>query len=293
MLEGLAAAARRRGRRGARRPAADLLGLPVALRDPDLRVRAWAAPPGLRLTTAPSLPPAVARRAGPATRWSGSAGPAVGGPAAGPALGVAGATWSRSSSSTGEPAGYLDVGEMGRPLGPRTRRRRQAAAALSLLLLADVRAARGRPHPRRRARRPGPGSPGRPTSAGSPPGSVLDLDRPTCWSGSRSPRAVRPPTAGGVTAALRRAGPTPPPAEPDAVVGSSGWRRRRGRRHARGPRAPPRGPGPVAAAPGSPGRRVRGRPGPRGFPAALAATQEVDGIVAALGGPPRSSPSTS
>src|SRR5438132_270638 len=38
---------------------AEMSGRPVALLDADLRLRTWAAPPGLRLTAVPGLPAAV------------------------------------------------------------------------------------------------------------------------------------------------------------------------------------------------------------------------------------------
>ena len=117
-----------------------LLGRPVALLDPDLRVRTWAAPPGLRLAAPPSLPPGslavpdlcdALRRLGPER------------PSAVLARGLTRRHLMAVLRTEGEPAGYLDVIEMGRPLDPTdTPVTEQAAGVLSLQLLAEMRAAR-------------------------------------------------------------------------------------------------------------------------------------------------------
>ncbi|MEU6698450.1 helix-turn-helix domain-containing protein [Pseudonocardia sp. NPDC046786] len=121
--------------------AAELLGLPVALRSPDLgRVRCWSAPAAFRLDAPPPLPatalavPGVRRavaRLGPARPSVVLPPDPVHGPARRHLLAVL----------TGEDgvAGYLDVAELGRPLRPAdTPAAEQAAAILSVQLLGET-----------------------------------------------------------------------------------------------------------------------------------------------------------
>lgn len=271
---------------------ADLLGRPVALLDPDLRVRDWAAPPALRLTAPPSLAPLALDV--PAVRDAldglGPEHPSVR-LAPRPAHGLARRHLVAVLITDGELAGYLDVIEMGRPLGPAdTPVAEQAAALLSLHRLAETRAAR--------------------TAAQTRDDVLADLLRGSRAASDlrrlalhvgldlRDPHLlVRLPVAADrsaarcrdeATAVLARALDTAAPAlaEPDAVVALvrlSG------------------DPGPPALR--AVHRRLRdaldGLAGITGvrravvsgvcrelpdFPAALAETREVDGIVAGLGG---------
>jgi len=118
----------------------ELLGRPVALLRTDLRVRTWTSPPGLRLSAPPSLPPAAL--AVPAVREAvGGLGPDTPSVLLAPRLGLTRRHLVAVIVADGEVAGYLDVIEMGRPLGPAdTPVAEQAAALLSLQVLAENRA---------------------------------------------------------------------------------------------------------------------------------------------------------
>ena len=269
-----------------------LLGLPVALLDTGLRVRTWAAPPGLRLDDPPSLSPAVAEVPAvvDALVGLGPARPsAVVAPC--PARGVGRRHLVAALVVDGDPAGYLDVSEMGRALGPSdTVVARQAAAALSLLDLADVRAARSAARTRDdvvadllRGSRAGPDIRRLAGQAG------LDLDRPHL--------VVRLPVAAdrsaaecrsAVTGALAPAGAEPPPslAEPDAVVVLVELAPDAGPPEQRAVHHRLRAVLDAVAALTGERRAVVSGPcrDPADFPAALAETRDVDAIAAALGG---------
>ncbi|TCK25917.1 PucR family transcriptional regulator [Pseudonocardia endophytica] len=269
-----------------------LLALPVALLDAGLRVRTWAAPPGLRLDSAPSLSPVV--RDVPAVRDAlaglGPARPsAVVAPC--PAHGVVRRHLVAVLVVDGQPAGYLDVAEMGRALdGSDAVVARQAAAVLSLLDAADLRAARSAARQRDdvvadllRGSRAGPDLRRLAGQAG------LDLDRPHLVvrlpvAPERSAAACRSDVA---TALAGPGGGVPPNlAEPDAVVvllelatdaGPPEQRAVHQRLHAAVDA--------VAACTGVRRAVVSGIcRDPADFPAALAETRDVDGIAAALGG---------
>lgn len=116
----------------------ELFGRPVALLDGDLRLRTWAAPPGLHLTEVPGLPNGVRGaldQLGPDRRS-----------VLLPADRGRGLTRRHLVAALvveGAVAGYLDVIEMGRPLGPADAPvAEQAAAVLSVQLLGEARAAR-------------------------------------------------------------------------------------------------------------------------------------------------------
>ena len=268
-----------------------LLGLPVALLDAGLRVRTWAAPPGLRLDAAPSLSAAVRDvpvvddvldGLGPA-RPSAVVAPC-------PARGVGRRHLLAALVVDGATAGYLDVSEMGRALVPSdTTVARQAAAALSLLDLADVRAARSAARTRDdvvadllRGSRAGPDIRRLAGQAG------LDLDRPHLLvrlpvAADRSAAACRSPVAAAVAT-----GDTAPPslAEPDAVVvllelaPEAGPPEQRAVHHRLRSVLDT-----VAALTGQRRAVVSGTcREPADFPAALAETRDVDAIAAALGG---------
>ncbi|GEL22330.1 hypothetical protein PSU4_12840 [Pseudonocardia sulfidoxydans NBRC 16205] len=115
-----------------------LCGRPVALLDADLRPRTWAAPAGLRLTAVPGLPDGVGADLGAL----GPDRPSVLLPAD-RARGLTRRHLVAALVVEGAIAGFLDVSEMGRPLGqadvPLVE---QAAAVLSVHLLGEVRAAR-------------------------------------------------------------------------------------------------------------------------------------------------------
>ncbi|MBN9113004.1 MAG: helix-turn-helix domain-containing protein [Pseudonocardia sp.] len=115
-----------------------LCGRPVALLDADLRPRTWAAPAGLRLTAVPGLPDDVGADLGAL----GPGRPSVLLPAD-RARGLTRRHLVAALVVEGAVAGFLDVSEMGRPLGqadvPLVE---QAAAILSVHLLGEVRAAR-------------------------------------------------------------------------------------------------------------------------------------------------------
>lgn len=122
----------------------ELLARPVALLTPDLHVRTWAAPPVLRLETPPSLP-ASARRA-PAVRDALTAldrdATSVVLPPHRP-VGLTRRHLLAVLRTEGRVAGYLDVIEMGRPLGRvETAVAEHAAALLSLQVLAETRRVR-------------------------------------------------------------------------------------------------------------------------------------------------------
>jgi sugar diacid utilization regulator len=125
---------------------ADLLGLPVALLGPDLRVREWAAPAGMRLDPPPSLPVAALRV--PAVRDAldglGPERPSVV-LAPCPAHGLARRHLVAVLRSGGAPTGYLDIIEVSRSLGPADIPvAEQAAAVLSVQLRAEAHAAQAR-----------------------------------------------------------------------------------------------------------------------------------------------------
>ncbi|MBN9098679.1 helix-turn-helix domain-containing protein [Pseudonocardia sp. 73-21] len=116
----------------------ELSGRPVAVLDTDLRLRTWAAPPGLRLTTAPELSGGVRDL----LEGLGPDRPSVLVPAD-RGRGVTRRHLVAALVVEGALAGYLDVIEMGRPLGsadlPAVE---QAAAVISVQLLGEARAAR-------------------------------------------------------------------------------------------------------------------------------------------------------
>ncbi len=265
-----------------------LLGLPVSLLDAGLRVRTWAAPPGLRLDAPPSLSPGL--RDVPAVRAAldglGPARPsAVVAPC--PALGVGRRHLVAVLVVDGEPEGYLDVSEMGRALGPSdTTVARQAAAALSLLRLADVRSARSAARMRDdvvadllRGSRADPDIRRLAGRAG------LDLDRPHL--------VVRLPVAGDregcreqVAHIVAGQDGTPALAEPDAVVLLLELPPDAGPLEVRTVHQRLRATiDTVATITGVRRAVVSGVcREPADFPAALAETRDVDGIAAALGG---------
>lgn len=119
----------------------DLLGRPVALLDPALRVRTWAAPPVLRLTAAPSLPVAALEAATVRDTLAGL-GPDRPSTVLKPHL-PSGLTRRHLVAVLvveGRTAGYLDVIEMGRALGPaETLLAEHAATVLSLQVLGETR----------------------------------------------------------------------------------------------------------------------------------------------------------
>ncbi|MFC4948248.1 PucR family transcriptional regulator [Pseudonocardia sp. GCM10023141] len=119
----------------------ELLGRPVALLDPLLRVRRWAAPSVLRLNAPPSLAAAVLANA--AVRAALDAlGPTRPSVELAPHL-PSGLTRRHLVAvliAEGEVAGYLDVMEVGRPLGSiETLLAEYAAAIVSLQLLGEAR----------------------------------------------------------------------------------------------------------------------------------------------------------
>ncbi|MBW0109819.1 helix-turn-helix domain-containing protein [Pseudonocardia sp. KRD-182] len=114
---------------------AELLGRPVALLGPDLRVRTWAAPPVLHLVEPPALPAAVAAdldELGP-DRPSTVLLPR-------PLSGLTRRHLVAVLVAEGATAGYLDLIEMGRPLAPaETPLAEHAATLLSLQVLGETR----------------------------------------------------------------------------------------------------------------------------------------------------------
>lgn len=275
---------------------AELGGRPVALLDPRLQVLAWAAPAVLRLDSPPSLPPAALAAAAvrAAVDSLGPGRPTV----LLPARGLTRRHLLAALRCGDELLGYLDVIEMGRPLGPADAPvAEQAAAVLSLQLLADARTARlaartrddaladllhgtrAAPDARRLARRAG-----------------LDLDHPHLLvrlpvgagrtaPGSRDAAVGAVSATGAVGAVAARGAAIPSLTEPDAVVVLVRL---------------PADPGPAALD----AVRTRLRSALDGieratgvrravvsgicrdvadYPAALAETREVDGIAAALG----------
>ncbi|GAA3242083.1 hypothetical protein GCM10017691_45860 [Pseudonocardia petroleophila] len=118
---------------------AELLARPVALLGPDLRVRTWAAPPALRLTDAPALAPAALDA--PAVRAALDAlGPDRPSVVLLPRPPLVRRHLVAVLLAEGRVAGYLDVIEMGRALGPaETPLAEHAAALLSLQLLGETR----------------------------------------------------------------------------------------------------------------------------------------------------------
>ncbi|GEL16826.1 helix-turn-helix domain-containing protein [Pseudonocardia asaccharolytica] len=270
----------------------DLLGRPVALLGPDLRVRTWTAPQGLRLDSAPSLPPAALGV--PAVRAAldrlGPARPSVL-LTPRPASGLSRRHLVAVLVAEGQVAGYLDVIEMGRPLDlADTPVAEQAAAVLSLQVLGETRTARAAAQTRDdvladllRGSRAADDVRRVAQHVG------LDLHSPHLLvrmpvAAGRSPACCRDRVA----AAVARVLDAPPPAyaEPDAVVllvrlpddpGPPVLRAvHRGLRDALAT---------VAAHTGVRRAVVSGvcRDVPD-FPTALAETREIDGIVTALGG---------
>ncbi|WP_075296236.1 MULTISPECIES: CdaR family transcriptional regulator [unclassified Pseudonocardia] len=265
-----------------------LLGLPVTLRRPDLRVRTWAAPTAFRLDAPPALPSSVlgtpgVSRLGPG--WPSVVLPPdpVHGPARRHLLAVL--------VAEGAVAGYLDVGELGRALRPSDAQvAEQAAAVLSVRLAGEARTERAIARNRDdvladllRGTRPEPDLRRLAGQVG------LDLD--TGHVLLRFPVAPGRSASGSrdavVAAAGAALGAAPPVlVEPDAVVGlvalspdpSPGELRSLHRSLLEGLDA-------VVAATGV--RRIVVSGAVReigGFPAALAETREVDGIAGALGG---------
>lgn len=118
---------------------AELLGRPVALLDPDLRVRTWAAPPALRLTEAPALLPGTL--AVPAVHHAlGALGPDRPSVLLPPRPPLTRRHLVAVLRAEGRVAGYLDVIEMGRAIDPvETPVAEQAATILSLQLLGETR----------------------------------------------------------------------------------------------------------------------------------------------------------
>lgn len=122
----------------------ELLGRPVALLDPALRVRAWAAPAALRLAEPPSLPAAAlgAVTVRDALAGLGPDRPSTVLPPHRPS-GLNRRHLLAVLVVEGAVAGYLDVIEMGRALGPAERQLAEhAAGVLSLHALGEARHAR-------------------------------------------------------------------------------------------------------------------------------------------------------
>lgn len=271
---------------------ASLLGLPVALRDHSFGVRCWSAPAAFRLETPPAFPsaalavPAVAR----ATAGLGAVRRSVVLPPA-PVHGLTRRHLLAALVVEGEVAGYLDVGELGRPLAAADSHvAEQAAAILSVLQLGEVRTERAVARNRDdvladllRGARPDPDLRRLALQVGLDPaaGHVLvrcpvDADRSTQDCRGRV-ADVLGAVLGAQPAVL---------AEPDAVVAlveTPGDRSPAGLRalHRRLEEALDG----VAAATGVRRAVVSGPVHDvPGFPAALAEATEVDAIAAALGG---------
>lgn len=122
----------------------ELLGRPVALLDPALGVRCWAAPAALRLAEPPSLPAAALGAAAVAEALAGL-GPDHPSTVLAPhrPSGVNRRHLVAVLVVEGAVAGYLDVIEMGRALGPAERQLAEhAAGVLSLQALGEARHAR-------------------------------------------------------------------------------------------------------------------------------------------------------
>ncbi|WP_433802871.1 PucR family transcriptional regulator [Actinomycetospora sp. CA-084318] len=266
---------------------AGLLGLPVALREPDLGVRCWSAPAVFGLARPPVLPAAAwsCAAVAPLVAGLGPRQPSTVLPPV-PVHGLVRRHLLAVLVVDGEPAGYLDVGELGRRLRPADAVLvEQAAGMVSLRLAGDVRVERVLARTREdvladllRGTRP-----------------LDDLRRLAARSGlDLEPAHVlvrfptRPGTApvdarGPVAAALEHVVATH--LEPDAVVGlvalpgDPAARARALRVHLHGELDR------VEAATGIRRIVVSGVVGdPEGLPGALAGTREVDEIVRAFGG---------
>ncbi|QJY47173.1 PucR family transcriptional regulator [Pseudonocardia broussonetiae] len=118
---------------------AELLGRPVALLGPDLRVRTWAAPPVLHLVEPPALPAALpAAAAGELDALGPDRPSTVLLPR--PLSGLTRRHLVAVLVAEGATAGYLDLIEMGRPLAPaETPLAEHAATLLSLQVLGETR----------------------------------------------------------------------------------------------------------------------------------------------------------
>ena len=269
-----------------------LLGLPVALRDRRFGVRSWSAPAVFRLDAPPALPsaalavPAVAR----ATAGLGAVRRSVVLPPA-PVHGLTRRHLLAALVVEGEVVGYLDVGELGRPLtAADSHLAEQAAAILSVLQLGEVRTERAVARNRDdvladllRGTRPDPDLRRLALQVGLDPaaGHVL------VWCPVRAGRSTQD-CRGEVADALGAVLGAEPAvlAEPDAVVAlvevpgdpSPAELRTLHRRLREGLDGVETATGVRRVVVSGPVRDVSG------FPAALAETTEVDGIADALGG---------